>query len=122
MEVEQLAARFQHLEAMGTALRNQQCIGSPGRQLHGVPLAAGRGIGPQIHRHIPDAAAQAADHLGLAVGWRLQMEPSDRAHCFGAANVYLYDVPISPGLGEGKLLSAKGIQKRAAVVAKGLAH
>ena len=48
------------------------------------------------------------------------MQAADRAHRFSAAEVYLGDGAITPGLREGRLLGAKGIEESSAMVGKGL--
>ena len=48
------------------------------------------------------------------------MQPPDRPHRFGAAEVHLDDAPIAPGAHERQLLSAERIEEGATMVGKGL--
>ena len=85
-----------------------------------MPMAIGGGIGPQVYRYIPDTAPQAADQLGLAVGWLLQVQATNGANGFSTAEIYLGDRPFTSGAHEGMILGTKGVEESATMVGKRL--
>jgi hypothetical protein len=104
VQIEQLAAGLQQLEAMGAALGNQQALAAPresSRAYHWPQL------GELGRRSTATSHTRPRRH---------------HAHGLGAAEVHLGDGAIAPGLAEGRLLGAEGIEKGAAVIAKRLEH
>ena len=76
MEVEQLAIRFEYLEAMGAALGNEQCVHRLGAQFHrAVAQESGR-VAPQIDRDVEHPAPEAADPFGFGKRRCLEMQPA----------------------------------------------
>ena len=84
-------------------------------QFLGVPLQERGRSGPQIDRHVPDPAAQAADHLHFRVRRTLEMHA---AHGAGAAGSGLIDLRnLAVAQHELKFLGAEEPEERAAGIA-----
>lgn len=83
-------------------------------QLGAEPLQVGVGIGAQVHDHVVDRAADAADDLDLGVGLQLVVEAAQGARLVVVREVALGDRRVEPGVGE--LLLAEGTREEATVV------
>jgi hypothetical protein len=89
VQVQQLTTRFQHLKSMGKTLRDNHHVYMMRRKLLGMPLFVAWGVRTQIHRNVPNSAAQAANQLHLTVGRNLKMKASDCAKSAGERMVDL---------------------------------
>ncbi len=98
MHVQQLAVRFQHLEAMGTTRRNQQGVTGFGTELNGMPETPAGGLRSKVGSHIPHPALNAGDKSDLGGNTPLKMESANGAGSRIVTQIHLLNRPIPPDL------------------------
>jgi hypothetical protein len=76
--VEDFRLVLEREEAVGEAFRHVERVALRARQLHARPAAVARRFGAQVDDHVVEAAARAADQLGLGVRRGLEVHAAQR--------------------------------------------
>ena len=79
VKVEQFTVTLQYLEAMSTALRDNQHARILCGQFFSVPLQQGRRSGAQVDHDVPRPAFNAANEFHFCMGRALKMHSAHRA-------------------------------------------